>query len=297
MRKTFLKQLFYKSKHKKQKNKDNIFAMILPSLLGIILCAICLMGGTFAWFTASQSTATQTIIAAEYNIDIVVENAADNQPIDLVDGTYTLAANADYKIKITATGDATTGYCVIQLNNDEPLHTEQFPTKDDVNKNSIEFTIHTDEQTTMQITAQWGSSTKAEEERIKNGNKYPNSEDSSGASQNSDIKDEQPSSITEQTDSNDGIYTVQSGDTLSEIASKYKTTVEKLKAYNNLTSNTIQIGQKLNIPPADYEIPKEESATTEVKENEQTPTESDTTAAEEIINTIESDSTSTNVSN
>ncbi|WP_163651804.1 LysM peptidoglycan-binding domain-containing protein [Listeria sp. PSOL-1] len=40
-------------------------------------------------------------------------------------------------------------------------------------------------------------------------------------------------------------YTVKKGDNLSKIALKYKTTVSKLKEWNNLTANFIQIGQKL----------------------------------------------------
>jgi LysM domain len=43
-------------------------------------------------------------------------------------------------------------------------------------------------------------------------------------------------------------YTVQSGDTLSEIANKFGTTVSQLKMRNNLTSNTIFVGQVLYIP-------------------------------------------------
>lgn len=38
-----------------------------------------------------------------------------------------------------------------------------------------------------------------------------------------------------------------SGDSLWAIASKYNTTVDKLKSLNNLSSNTLQIGQKLII--------------------------------------------------
>lgn len=44
------------------------------------------------------------------------------------------------------------------------------------------------------------------------------------------------------------VYTIKRGDTLSHIALQYKTTVAKLKAENNLRSDLIFVGQKLNIP-------------------------------------------------
>ncbi|MBR5662058.1 MAG: LysM peptidoglycan-binding domain-containing protein [Bacilli bacterium] len=47
---------------------------------------------------------------------------------------------------------------------------------------------------------------------------------------------------------NGDYYIVQKGDTLWSIANKYKTTVNKLKSINNLSSNLIVIGQKLIIP-------------------------------------------------
>ena len=43
-------------------------------------------------------------------------------------------------------------------------------------------------------------------------------------------------------------YTVQSGDTLYEIATKFGTTVSALKGANNLTSDMIRVGQVLYIP-------------------------------------------------
>jgi hypothetical protein len=43
------------------------------------------------------------------------------------------------------------------------------------------------------------------------------------------------------------VYAVKSGDTLSAIAVKYKTTVDSLKRINQLTTDTIRIGQKLKL--------------------------------------------------
>jgi LysM repeat protein len=43
-------------------------------------------------------------------------------------------------------------------------------------------------------------------------------------------------------------HVVKSGDTLSQIAQKYHTTISKLKALNNLSRTTIRIGQRLKIP-------------------------------------------------
>lgn len=50
------------------------------------------------------------------------------------------------------------------------------------------------------------------------------------------------------TDDNYDVYVVKSGDTLWGIASKYNTSVDKIKDINNLYSNNLSIGQKLLVP-------------------------------------------------
>lgn len=46
-------------------------------------------------------------------------------------------------------------------------------------------------------------------------------------------------------------YTVVKGDTLYGIANKYSISVDELKSLNNLTSNTLYIGQQLKVPAQD----------------------------------------------
>lgn len=53
--------------------------------------------------------------------------------------------------------------------------------------------------------------------------------------------------VAGETTSNQSVHTVRSGDTLWGISRKYKTSVSKLKQMNNLTSNTIYIGQTLKV--------------------------------------------------
>ncbi|MFD2215984.1 LysM peptidoglycan-binding domain-containing protein [Metabacillus endolithicus] len=49
-------------------------------------------------------------------------------------------------------------------------------------------------------------------------------------------------------------YSVKSGDSLSLIAKKYRLTTNELKLFNQLTSDTIKVGQVLNIPLLKYDV-------------------------------------------
>ena len=55
------------------------------------------------------------------------------------------------------------------------------------------------------------------------------------------------------TEKETNIYTVQKGDSLYQIAKKYNTTINELKKINNLTNNTLSIGQKLTLPTKSIE--------------------------------------------
>ncbi|MEE1504881.1 MAG: LysM peptidoglycan-binding domain-containing protein, partial [Acutalibacteraceae bacterium] len=56
-------------------------------------------------------------------------------------------------------------------------------------------------------------------------------------------------------------YIVKKGDSLYSIASLYNTTVTELKELNNLTNNTLQVGQILRVPSEEEEMPSENTYT------------------------------------
>ncbi len=148
-------RLFYRGKHIKKENKDSLTALLLPSMLGIFACVVCLMGMTFAWFSDTQETQMQTIQAANYSASVSIDGKATNRTTDLEIGKHT--------VSITADGTATTGYFVIEYG-DQKLHTAQ------VGKDgTISFTFEANEAVTLNITPRWGTSAKPEEEKINEG--------------------------------------------------------------------------------------------------------------------------------
>jgi LysM repeat protein len=53
--------------------------------------------------------------------------------------------------------------------------------------------------------------------------------------------------VKEVRNSNQQTYIVRSGDTLTAIARKHRVTIAQIKAWNNLKSDNLQVGQKLVI--------------------------------------------------
>ncbi|WP_194974956.1 lytic transglycosylase domain-containing protein [Aquiflexum lacus] len=72
------------------------------------------------------------------------------------------------------------------------------------------------------------------------------------------------------------IYVVKSGDVLGSIAQRHGTTVNNIKAWNNISSNTIRIGQKLDIytksSSFDKALAQNNNASTTIAENPKTYT-------------------------
>lgn len=170
--------LLYVPKHGKVSDKEFTRIMI-SSVLGIMICVICLAGLTWAWFSGSVTSSANNITAASFNIqiDVKVKDTETTVPHTEENGIYSfsLEKNKVYDVKITADGTATTGYCEV-LFGENVYHTIQiFNISDESRSGSllstdrpqeITFTVNATDSTLLQIVPQWGSYAIVEGEKL-----------------------------------------------------------------------------------------------------------------------------------
>lgn len=144
--KRWLKRIFYNPRHSKPAD-ENILRLLMPSVVGIALCMVCLAGSTWAWFSASIQTEPQTIEAASFDISAVVTDAG-GQPVP---SGQLLEAGQKYTVTLTAAGSAPSGgYCEVE-SGAVSLYTETI-----LPNESLTFTLIPETEAAYTFTAVWG---------------------------------------------------------------------------------------------------------------------------------------------
>lgn len=135
-----------------------LFRLLAPSVAGLLACVVCLCATSWAWFSASVTAAT-TIRTASYTVSVTVRQG-ENEPVPVIaseNGEFSinLTTGETYTIKLTPTGNATTGYCLVKYN-ETIYYTGQLTT------GSLSFTVTAADETTLTITPTWGEYTGSE---------------------------------------------------------------------------------------------------------------------------------------
>ena len=148
---------------------DSILKMLCPSVLGMIVCVICLAGMSWAWFTAGVQSQT-TIKAASYTlretVSVKADGSSDSKSTDVLeksaDGTYELSANKKYVV--TLDPEATPrngGYCIVKIKykDDGSEKTVKYSTAALMSNQQFSFTISNgNKAASCQLIAAWGTS-------------------------------------------------------------------------------------------------------------------------------------------
>lgn len=261
--KRWLEAIFYKPKHEKSTD-ENILRLLMPSVVGIFICMVCLAGSTWAWFSASVQTVAQTIEAANFDISAAVtDKGGVSVPSD-----RPLQAGQTYKVTLTASGTAPSGgYCKVEGGTDSLYTITLLP------GDTLTFTLIPEKDAVYTFTAVWGKYSGGAD--ITNNCVIGQEETDSSAETFAGISDP----LSETSDISE--YAAQSGDTLTKIAQEYGTTVENLAAYNEIDDpDHIEPGWTLRIPPEDYEIPSPPAVSGGKDEPAQQPAENEEPAEE-----------------
>lgn len=119
----------YRAKRiEKRRNSDNILRLLAPSVIGACICAVCLCGASWAWFTAATEASTTTIRSATFQISGVNVTANASETNDAQATTVQVGKaeggkfevsleNGSYKLRIIPAADntSTKGFCCITI--------------------------------------------------------------------------------------------------------------------------------------------------------------------------------------
>lgn len=242
-------RIYHRADKVKKERKDSLVPLLLPSVLGIFICTVCVCGMTWAWYTASVETPTQKLTSANYEVTVESVTGADGAKINPIEnGSYSLAQGNTYTVILTASGTVKEcgGYCLIQNDAGDKTYTQTFKPGKSI---TVQFTPNTSGSYTF--SGVWGSLPTGTAEYLHHTDAVTDPVSDNGDTPAQSAPTGQPSEPTT------GTYTVQSGDTLSAIAERYNTTADKIAAYNGITDKgNIKAGQVLRIPPEDYVTPE-----------------------------------------
>ncbi len=142
---------FHRAKHA-EKRSDGIGHILAPSVIGILLCAVCLCGASWAWFTATTSAGTVKIQSATYTVSVTAKQGETDISTTAEDGITTVrfSAAGTYTVTLTPTGTAKTGYCKITFDGTD-YYTPQLISE------SFTLTVGATANTALTVTPQWGT--------------------------------------------------------------------------------------------------------------------------------------------
>ena len=159
----------YRAKRiEKRRNSDNILRLLAPSVIGACICAVCLCGASWAWFTAATEASTTTIRSATFQISgvNVTANASKTNDAQATTGQVCKAEGGKFELSLpvgryilrispAAGNTSTKGFCRITIfKNDESAGTAYYTSN--ISKDEFSVNIQADKDIRVVIEPIWG---------------------------------------------------------------------------------------------------------------------------------------------
>ena len=140
----------------KEKLSDKAFARLtLTSILGILVCIICLSATTYAWFTGSVQVKGGNFKAADACLlsVSVYKDGAEEAIID-TQTPITFECEGTYTVTLTLLKESASGYLVLTVDGQE--YYSDYLQGNNENDQTLTFTLNVTTAQSVSFTARWG---------------------------------------------------------------------------------------------------------------------------------------------
>ncbi len=155
---------------------------MMACVIGILVTATLLATTTWAWFSGSTGSSSNSIVSSYCTVDAIINDQGEEADFTVVNGNkvYSLSANVDYTVEISVVGTASGGYCKLVLGDDTSAtyYTEVVVPVDSHtgisagdNVGSLSFTVKFTTDKTVTVKSGWGIHTH-EDPDFSNGGVY-----------------------------------------------------------------------------------------------------------------------------
>ena len=142
-----------------EKLSDKAFArLVLTSILGILVCIICLCSTTYAWFTGSVQVDSNTLKAADaclLSVSVYKDGAEGSlATVDTVNAATLECEEGTYTVTLTLPKESASGYLVLTVDGQE--YYSDYLQRNDNTDQTLTFTLNVKAAKTVTFTARWG---------------------------------------------------------------------------------------------------------------------------------------------
>ena len=130
---------------------DALSRSIISSVIGILLCMVCLVGTTWAWYSSSVTSGVSVTEGANFDFSVEIM-----EPVEATDGVYHFESGT-HTVTLTKNCTATKGFCKVEATKTGEETNTSYYIVDFTGKEFIEFTVKG--SGTLKLIPMWGTPT------------------------------------------------------------------------------------------------------------------------------------------